>query len=383
MHDLIVFAEDLGGLPSSTQHLIKRLAQERKVLWINSIGLRQPGLNRRDLARVWHKLRPLFKPNTAAKQHGSYSNTRDNYSNIQGNNITQANLLTIPAPSSRLARRVARDLILHQLNPLIDRLGLKKPLLWSSLPTASDLCPHIENSGIVYYCGDDFSSLAGVDHEVVTCHEQELVDQADLVLVASDKLKKKFPSDKTRLLPHGVDTQLFARPAVRAVDLPQTDGPVAGFYGSLSEWLDFDVIDHSAAALPEWQFVFIGPQCVPAHCLPQRRNIHYLGVRPHHLLPGYSQHWDVSMLPFKKSAQINACNPLKLLEYLAAGQPVVSVEFPALARFQGHVHIARHQGEFVQALLMAANSSGIPPSAVSGQSWDERSKVLNRMLERI
>lgn len=31
MHDLIVFGEDFGGLPSSTQHLIKRLAQNRKI----------------------------------------------------------------------------------------------------------------------------------------------------------------------------------------------------------------------------------------------------------------------------------------------------------------------------------------------------------------
>ena len=55
-HDLIVFAEDRGGLPSSTQHLIKQLAKTRKVIWINSIGLRQPTFTLRDIKRAFNKL---------------------------------------------------------------------------------------------------------------------------------------------------------------------------------------------------------------------------------------------------------------------------------------------------------------------------------------
>ena len=55
-NDLIVFGEDWGGLPSSTQHLIKHLAETRKVIWVNSIGLRRPTLTWRDIKRSWHKL---------------------------------------------------------------------------------------------------------------------------------------------------------------------------------------------------------------------------------------------------------------------------------------------------------------------------------------
>lgn len=54
--DLIVFGEDWGKLPSSTQHLIKHLQKTRKVLWVNSIGLRQPTLTWRDVKRVFEKL---------------------------------------------------------------------------------------------------------------------------------------------------------------------------------------------------------------------------------------------------------------------------------------------------------------------------------------
>ena len=55
-HDLIVFGEDWGGLPSSTQHLIKHLSKTRKIVWVNSIGLRRPTFTLRDIKRIWDKL---------------------------------------------------------------------------------------------------------------------------------------------------------------------------------------------------------------------------------------------------------------------------------------------------------------------------------------
>lgn len=51
--DLIVFGEDWGGLPSSTQHLVRHLAPSRRTLWVNSIGLRRPRMTATDLGRAW------------------------------------------------------------------------------------------------------------------------------------------------------------------------------------------------------------------------------------------------------------------------------------------------------------------------------------------
>ncbi len=51
-HDLIVFGEDWGAHPSSTQHLIRAMIPERRVIWVNSLGLRAPRLTAR-MARGW------------------------------------------------------------------------------------------------------------------------------------------------------------------------------------------------------------------------------------------------------------------------------------------------------------------------------------------
>lgn len=373
MKDLIVFAEDLGGHPSSTQHLVRHLANDRKVLWVNSIGLRQPTLSFRDGKRVVNKIAGFLKQKDLPHQ------TKPNH------NITEVNLLTIPAPSSKLSRRVARDLMIHQLMPHIEKEGLSNPILWSSLPTAADLCGHLNEHAVVYYCGDDFSALEGVNHKTAEQHELKLIDKADLILAASEKLEQRFPASKTCLLRHGVDFELFSTPVKRASDLPNNQHAshhIAGFYGSLSSWLDYDLIRQVATQLTNWTFIFIGPDMMQHNPLPNLPNIIYLGEKSHHELPSYSQHWDVSMMPFKVNAQINACNPLKLMEYLATGRPVVSTHFPALAPYMPHIYSATNKQEFVQQLLLAVDSKNQDTSEiVRNQSWQNKSQFTSWLME--
>ncbi|USD39952.1 glycosyltransferase [Vibrio sp. SCSIO 43135] len=370
MHDLIVFGEDFGGLPSSTQHLVKRLASQRKIVWVNSIGLRQPKLNSGDIKRAFNKL--------LGKQKSGFGRTGTTNAN---HNMTIVDLKTIPAPDSAFARQVAKELMLRQLLPVIRKAQLRQPILWCSLPTAADLCGHLGESAVVYYCGDDFEALAGVDHHIVAKHEANLVEKADLIFGASEEICRKFPAAKTQLLPHGVDTELFSSPALRAHDLPNNGRPTAGFYGSLSEWLDYEMLHAVVEQNPEWNFVFIGPQELSKSQLPTATNVHYLGPKPHHELPGYSQHWDVSLLPFKSNRQIEACSPLKLMEYLAAETPIVSTQFPALAPFKRYVHVVDGAEEMTAALKHARYQPRLPKGIVTQHSWDSRSEFVNWMLE--
>lgn len=370
MRDLIVFGEDFGGLPSSTQHIVTRLAKTRKVLWVNSIGLRQPKLTRHDIQRALNKLLGQSKSGFNSDNHHD--------------NITIVNLRTIPAPKSSFARYVAKSLICAQLKPIIEKLKLNNPILWSSLPTTADLCGHLGEASVVYYCGDDFSSLAGVDHHTVAKHESHLVDRADLILAASSKLVAKFPQSKTHYLPHGVDTTLFEQPAPRALDLPSSSHRIAGFYGSLSQWLDYPLIEQICRENPDWEFVFIGPIELSANPLPHLSNVHYLGPKPHSELPRYSQHWDVSLLPFVSNDQIKSCSPLKLLEYLAAGSHIISTPFPALAKYQDYVDVVRNAEQFSLALgRVSINPNQYHTADVSQNSWDIRSEHVNRMLESL
>lgn len=368
LKDMIVFGEDWGKLPSSTQHLIKYLAKERKVIWVNSIGLRQPSLGWRDVMRLWEKL--THQSRVKAHNTGLYST-----------HFQVISPKTIPAPKSAIMRRLARVLLLRQIRPVMQEMNITSPIFWTSLPTAVDMIGAFDEAQVVYYCGDDFSALTGVDHHVVSRRETELVAQADLVLAASTTLTKKFTNPNTHYIPHGVDYQLFSSPVHVANNLPQGK-PIAGFYGSISKWLDIALLNSVIKNLPEWNFVFVGNIETDVTPLEKLDNVYFLPQVPHDALPCYSQHWQCALLPFIDNEQIRSCNPLKLREYLATGKPVVSTYFAALEPYREFVHIVNNPYDMVDAISACREAviNEEQQAIVQAENWFYRAKQVKELL---
>ena len=370
--DLIVFGEDFGAHPSSTQHLVRHLAEDRRVLWVNSIGLRRPRLSAHDVSRAARKLAEALRPRPAEPA------LRTPFPVVQP--------LAIPMAEGRATRALNRALIGRAVRGAAGRAGLGRRVVWASLPSAVHALGALGEEAVVYYCGDDFAALAGVDHDAARRMEAELVERADLILAASPALAARFPADKTRLLPHGVDPGLFGAPALRAADLP-ADAPVAGFYGALAEWIDLDLVAATARLLPHWRFLMIGPAQADTAVLQGLPNVVLAGPRPHAALPGYAQHWTAGMIPFRDTAQIRACNPLKLREYLAAGRPVVATPFPALAPYAAEVAVARDAAGFAAALEATRTESPDRAAArralVEGESWAARAAAARAWIDRL
>src|SRR6476659_2217961 len=59
--DLVVFSNDWDGDPLSKTHIMRILARENRVLWVNSIGNRSPKANAHDAKRIWNKLRAFTR----------------------------------------------------------------------------------------------------------------------------------------------------------------------------------------------------------------------------------------------------------------------------------------------------------------------------------
>lgn len=367
-HDLVVFGEDWGRHPSSTQHLVRRLAADRQVVWVNSIGLRRPRPNGPDLMRVASKL--LQRPRTASR----------GVNPPEGMSIVPP--MAVSWPGSSLAAAANRHVVGWQVRRVMAQRNMRRPILWTSLPSAMPLVGSLGERAVVYYCGDDFGSLAGVDHEPVVAMERALVDRADLIIAASERLAQRLPASRTLLLPHGADVDLFRRPVKRARDLPEK-GPIAGFYGSISDWIDVRLLADTAARLVDWTFVMIGDIRTDVTALRALPNVKFVGSRTHDVLPSYAQHWTVSLLPFRDCPQIQACNPLKLREYLATGTAIASTPFPALAPYAGLIETGQTVDGFAAAIRRAAEDrrrNGLRRSAVAHDSWDARAVELGNAL---
>ncbi|MEZ5852449.1 MAG: glycosyltransferase [Hyphomicrobiaceae bacterium] len=378
--DLVVFGEDWGEHPSSTQHLVQRLAVDRRVVWINSIGMRRPRLTARDLGRLVGKAR-----NFAGRGRTPADPQPPGNAKPLPPGLTVHSVAAIPAPGSRLAYALNRRLLARQVRRLLDERRIARPVLWTSLPTALPAVGTLDETAVVYYCGDDFGALAGVDHAPVQDMERALVTSADLVLAASDVLATRFPAGKTLVVPHGADISLFATPAARAPELP-ADRPTAGFYGSLSTWIDVDLLAAVAARMPEWRFTFVGPVQTDVGRLVALPNVDLLGALPHARLPGFAQHWTVSLIPFRSCPQIDACNPLKLREYLAAGAPIATTDFPALGPYRDLVEIGSDAASFETAIRQAARDTARNAersARVAGETWDRRAADVAAAIDAL
>ena len=374
--EFLVFGEDWGRHPSSSQHILTELMDHYEVTWINSIGLRQPKLSWRDINRVKEKL-------YATLSHRSQVKT----GNTKECNPNQAPVAIIKP----LVWPVAQAPLIKKINNALLNMQLyrkqKRRIIWAALPTAVDYLDICDSDLVIYYCGDDFSSLADVDHHYVTEMEKQLIHRADIILACSPALQDKFPASKTWLLPHGVALSQFAKPASCPADISTTQ-PSVGFYGSINNWLDQSLLAHLANARPGINFYLVGPVNTDITALSHIPNIHFLPAKPHHQLAGYLQHWTAAILPFIDNAQIRACNPLKLREYLAAGCPVISANFPAVHPYQPLVTTATSPNEWLQAIDSYCQLSHSERQAyakqasvrIAHESWENRANAVIELI---
>ncbi|MFT7682559.1 MAG: hypothetical protein ACI935_002034 [Moritella dasanensis] len=343
----IVFGEDWGRHPSSTQHLMKCMATQHQVFWVNSIGLRRPRLN--DGKRIIEKFKQLKRA------------TRNNFNQGETPQLTDAQPLgilapvAIPWPGSQIAYVINRLLLTYQTRALLAKHNAKDKdprILWLSLPTGRCVIGSLEEDLVVYYAGDDFSALNGVDHKQVSIEESELVKHADIIFAASDIIARQFPQDKTYLLPHGVDLKHFSSDCKRPDNYPESD-LVVGYYGSITSWLDFELITFLAQSRPDITFLFIGKIEITDCPIFEYDNIIHLADMPHELLIQYAANWQVSLIPFVDNEQIRACNPLKLREYLAIGHPILSTRYPAVNPFADCIYVADDKYQMLTQLDLA------------------------------
>ncbi len=183
--------------------------------------------------------------------------------------------------------------------------------------------------------------------------DDKLTDMADTVIAGTDVLAERRGA---AFIQCGVDFSLFSTRQLVPADLKNLPRPIIGYFGTISERIDLDIITRLADHFPQGTLALIGPVHLPAHDLPQRSNIHYLGLRRHAELPACAQSFDVGLIPFRLTAATIKLNPVKTLEYLAAGLPVVATRLPDLEKFYSHiVYIADSPTAFVQAVEQVLN----------------------------
>jgi len=379
---LVFFGEDWGRHNFTGQYLAERMGARRRVLWVNSLGMRSPRLTPSDLLRVGYKaadfLRSLLRPSAPVAAADVPEH------------VTIVSPLVIPFFGSGLVRAINRRLLRRYLRRQAARLGIQAPDVVAALPTAVDALDALDGRCTIYYCADEYGHLSGNDPVLLGALEKELIRRVDLVAVVSRELldlKSPLHPD-VRYFPHGVDHAMFAQavqspsdPPAELADLPP---PLIGYTGLIADHLDLDLVDRVAERHPQATVVMIGPTGQLARPLPRRDNIVYLGPKPHASLPGFLACFDVCLLPWLESERNRFANPTKLREYLAAGRPVVSTrhrEVGALAEEFEALRMCDTAQSFVDAVGALLGAVSLEDRlrqsrAMRGHDWTARTDLL-------
>jgi glycosyltransferase involved in cell wall biosynthesis len=337
---IVCFAKDWSEDPTSNNHVMKLLARDTKVLWLNSIAMRRPTFtNGHDLRKIGRKVCSFFR----------------------GAEYTVPNLwvvtpIVLPFPHSKLAAAVNRLILAVTISYYRRKIGMRNCQFWTFLPNAVAYVGKLKESLVVYYCTDAWAHFSCLDGQKTSILEQELMHRADVCFVTSRSLleEKKRHNPRTYLALHGVDREHFARALAPSTSVPadvaRLAHPIIGFIGLIDERMDFELVARIARVHPDWTIVLIGKAIVDTQAIRQFPNIYLLGRRPYADLPRYCKAFDVGMIPYAVNELTRNINPIKLREYLSAGLPVVSTALPEVEFYKDSASIVQNHAEFLSAL---------------------------------
>jgi glycosyltransferase involved in cell wall biosynthesis len=216
------------------------------------------------------------------------------------------------------------------------------------------------------------------------------------VIVVSENLlqSKQAFNRHTYLVPNGVDYQAYVQALesdeLLPADIARLPRPLLGYSGLIADRLDLDLLRYVAAAHPEWSLALVGTvddrRCgAELSALGRMANVHFLGRKEIGQVPHYVKAFDVCLIPYTVNERAENASPLKLYDYLAAGKPIVTTDFPAARQFSDVVHIADSREEFARyvAEALSERDSSLPLKrrrVAASHTWEDRVSQVSDLI---
>ncbi len=337
---------------TNKQHVAVELSKlGYKVLYVDSIGLRPPTLNKSDMSRILGRLLKGLKPPQKVVD-----------------NLWVWSPIVIPFQKYFVIRLFNKVLLSVFSQLFMFSLGFKKAMVWSYNPMTLDILYVGRSTRLIYHCVDDIKQQPGMPVAAIETAEKNLLSRADFVFVTSDELyrTRKFMNKNTHMFSNVADYDRFSEARKNKTlvpdDIARIKKPVIGFVGAISAYkLDFELIAFLAKEKPEWSIVLIGkvgegePDTDVA--ILNRENIYLLGPRPYGELPAYIKYFDVATIPVSLNNYTHSMFPMKFFEYLAAGKCIVSTRINSLLEYDEYVCLAEDYDDFIRKIEMVLSGA--------------------------
>lgn len=358
--------------PHSKNHILKRLARQNKVLFINSITMGLPAVSNPDFfAKIRRKLRSMVRWLRRAPE-----------------GIWVMTPVSVPIYSYGFTRWLNRILLLAQVSLVQLALGMRKPVVWVAIPSAAELVEGIGPKLLLYQVSDkyDANQDSATASSLIREWNTHLKRRAAVVMYSGRKLYDEAPERHRYFLEQAVDFEHFAgRSAELAPEMIAVPRPVLGYIGWMDYVMDGPLIQQVVNLRPGWQWVFIGNK---SNLFEVRGpNVHFLGPKPYRDLPRYLGHVDVFVLPWQNTAFTAYGSAIKVKEYMATGKPVVIAPLYEYASVEG-IRTYDTVEEFI-AQVEDALENDTPADAARRQdavrdaTWDARARQVGELITKL
>jgi UDP-galactopyranose mutase len=309
--------------------------------------------------------------------------------------LTERGRVTVVTPVLPGGRDRAGDPL--TLTALVEHLirseRIERPVVWYYTPMALPWTRHVPAAATVYDSMDYLAGFHGAPAGLLDL-EAELLARADLVFSGGASLHRRMAGrhDNAHCFPSSVDLAHFRQARDQLTD-PEDQAaisrPRVGYAGVIDERIDLPLLDGVAAARPDIQIVLLGPTVkINVEMVPNRPNIHRVGMKPYAELPAYLAGWDVGWMPFARNDATRYISPTKTPEYLAAGLPVVSTSIHDVVEPYGNgglVAIADSVEASVAAIDRALAGAVAPTHLVDAflatRSWDRTWLAMAELVD--
>lgn len=353
--------------------LMTRISNHTKVLFVNSIGMRAPlpGRSTNSGFRIWRKLKSLLRglrrPLSDYRQFYVFSP------------------IIIPAYSTPWLRTVNYLLIRLQVKFAMFVLGIKKPIIIETIPTAEQVAPHLNGVLEIVNRVDKMSAFGETDQQYISSLEEKQITRSARTYYTSQELLKdeqNWHQGKGKFLDHGVDLAMFTPlndETKRPSEISNIQKPIIGFFGGIDDYvIDLKLLESIARELPSCTLLLIGEATCDISELTNLENVKHLGYMPMDRVAEIGKYFDVAILPRKDDEWTKYTNPIKIKEYLALGLNIVTTDIPEVRRYSQDIYIAHGHDEFIQKIKEALENNLDEKrrkdlaSLVQNDTWDQR-----------
>ena len=261
------------------------------------------------------------------------------------------------------------------------------------------LYPYIENiltdkQKLIYDCMDDVVEFKVLQPQYLELEkiETKLFKKCDLVIFSSAELKKRkykkynISIKKCGLVYNALDESLiYAKLFDKFDDIfsiyTKQNYTVLTYIGTVSNWFDFDLIEKSLNDFEDIVYFIIGPIEHNTKILEHDRII-YFGSIEHKYIKSIIVKSDILIMPFKVNRLIEAVDPVKMYEYIAFGNKIISVYYDELKKFSNYINLYKNYDE-LSKMIYGLKKKKLNNDFIENNTWKSRTKEIIALIKNI